>query len=201
MSLLFREQVTAMMPPRCAEIAPGGSRARLAVFLATALLPMAAAASDTLVTDLEQRLSRQGVDEVNAYLSAQGSATLSALYRSTASCDLQAVSLSIQLTRDHSSKVVDAHKESLRVALGHCTGFVLALLSPHEVPKLCSSVASWTVTQTARELRRRMRSIEADDTLRSSPRGKACHAAYLYELQNTRVGLRIGAPGMAPPSK
>jgi hypothetical protein len=46
-----------------------------------------------------------------------------------------------------------------------------------------------------------MKSLEADDMLYASPRGKACHAAYLYELQNTRVGLRVAPPRTAPPLK
>jgi hypothetical protein len=171
-----------------------GSRAMCAfvVMLATALLPGRVMASEALVTDLEQRLSRQGVDEVNAYLGAPPSASMVALNERTADCDLQAVSLSVQLARGSGSKAVNAHRESLRVAVGRCTGFVLALLSPKEVPRFCASAASWTIMQMARELRRRIRSIEADEVLRTSPRGKACRAAYLYELNNTRVGLRAG---------
>lgn len=164
----------------------------LVVTLATAVLPGRVMASETLVADLEQRLSRQGVDEVNAYLGAPSSAGMITLNQRTADCDLQAVSISVQLARGSGSKTVNAHRESLRVAMGRCTGFVLALLSPKEVPKFCASAASLTIMQMARELRRRIRSIEADEVLRTSPRGKACRAAYLYELNNTRVGLRAG---------
>jgi hypothetical protein len=46
----------------------------------------------------------------------------------------------------------------------------------------------------ARELKRRMKSIDQHEVLRTSPRGRACRAAYLYELQNTRVGLQAGPP-------
>ena len=173
--------------------------ATLATFLVAAAFPAGASASDTLVADLEQRLSREGAEAVNTYLSTKGSATLNSLNHSTANCELQAVSLSIRLTRGSHSKTVDAHGESLRVAVGRCTGFVLALLSPKEVPKFCASVASWTLMQTARELRRRMSAIDADAVLRSSPRGKACRAAYLYELQNTRVGLQVRPARTAPP--
>lgn len=164
----------------------------LLVTLAAAALPGPAAASDTLVADLERRLSREGVDEVNAYLGAPSSAPMASLTQSTVACDLQAVSLAVQLARGSGSKVVDAHREALRVAVGNCTGFVLALHSPKEVPKVCASVASWTVSQMARELRRRIKRIETDELLSASPRGKACRAAYLYELHNTRVGLRVG---------
>lgn len=180
---------------------PGPRGARLAALAAfwvvggvAGALPVSASAQDMLVTELEQRLSKDGVEAVNAYLGANGSASLALLQQSTARCELAAVSLSVRLARGGHSKVVDAHGESLRVATGGCAGFVLALLSPQEVPKICASASSWTLMQTVRELRRRMRFIEADKVLSTSPRGKACRAAYLYELQNTRVGLRVG-PG------
>jgi hypothetical protein len=96
---------------------------------------------------------------------------------------------------------VDAHREAVRAAAGNCTGFVLALLTPREVPTFCASVSTWTVGQMARELRRRIRSIEADELLRSTQRGKACRAAYVYELNNTRVGLRVGPANSTPAAK
>jgi hypothetical protein len=85
---------------------------------------------------------------------------------------------------------VQAHREALRTAVGLCTAFVLDLATPEEVPRYCMSVAAWSVTQTARELRRRMAAIEADEALRTSPKGKACHAAYHHELHNTRIVLK-----------
>lgn len=181
---------------------PSGARAVFALMftLAAALWPGRVMAFDTLVSDLEQRLFRVGVDEVNAYLGTPSSANMLSLQQSTEACHLHAVSLSVQLARGSGSKgVVDAHRESLRVAVGSCTGFVLALLSPKEVPKVCASVSSWTVSQMARELRRRIKRIETDELLRTSPRGKACRAAYVYELHNTRVGLRVRPAGIAPP--
>jgi hypothetical protein len=36
-----------------------------------------------------------------------------------------------------------------------------------------------------------MQAIDTEETLRSTERGKACRAAYLFEFQNTRVGLRV----------
>ncbi len=180
-----------------------GARALFALMLALAAGGSAgrAMASDALVSELEHRLYRQGVDEVNAYLGTPSSTKMLSLQQSTEACHLHAVSLSVQLARGSGSKVVDAHRESLRVAVGRCTRFVLALLSPKEVPKFCASVASWTVSQMARELRRRIKSIEADELLRTSPRGKACHAAYVYELHNTRVGLRVGPAGTDPAAR
>ncbi|MBC7995846.1 MAG: hypothetical protein H7Z15_21660 [Rhizobacter sp.] len=171
-----------------------GLRALLTVLvaLAAALWPGRVMASEALVSDLEQRLYRVGVDEVNTYLGTPSSIHMLALRQGTAACHLHAVSLSVQLARGSGSKVVDAHREALRVAVGSCTGFVLALLSLTEVPKFCASVSTWTVSQMARELRRRIKSIEGDELLRTSPRGKACREAYVYELHNTRVGLRVG---------
>ena len=171
----------------------------LAALVAGAVFSASATASDALVAELEQRVSTQGVDKVNEYLS--GSFTMLTLNDSTARCELPAVSLSIQLARGSRSKAVDAHREALRAAAGSCTGFVLALLSPKEVPTFCASAATWSVSQMARELRRRIKRIEADELLRSTQRGKACRAAYLYELNNTRVGLRVGPASSAPPSR
>ena len=172
-----------------------GARALFALLLTltVAAWPGRVMASQALVVELEQRLDREGVDEVNASLGSPTSASMLSLNERTAACDLQAVSLSAQLARGSGSKaVIDAHRESLRVAVGSCTGFVLALHSPKELPRVCASVASWTVSQMARELRRRIKRIEGDALLRTSPRGKACRAAYLDELNNTRVGLRVG---------
>jgi hypothetical protein len=67
---------------------------------------------------------------------------------------------------------------------------VLALLRPNEIGRACGSLPHWSPAQTARELRRRMSDIDADAQLRSSPSGRACRAAYLHELQTTRVVVR-----------
>jgi hypothetical protein len=166
-----------------------------------AVLPALATPAEVPVAELERRLSAEGVEKLNTYLGAGGAAARVSLHHATARCELQAVSLTVRLARDSRSKVVEAHGDALRLAVGSCTGFVLALLDLDEVPKVCASVASWSVMQTVRELRRRMRAIDADEVLHSSPRGKACHAAYLYELQNTRVGLRAGPPSSAPAAR
>lgn len=158
--------------------------------LIVAVAPVFAAAPDTLVPDLEQRLAKGGVEAVNAHLVAQWSSAMVPLNQKTAGCDLQAVSLSMRLGRSSQARAVQAHRESLRAAVGLCTAFVLDLATQEEVPRYCASVAAWSITQTARELRRRMAAIEADEALRTSPKGKACHAAYLYELHNTRIILK-----------
>jgi len=159
-------------------------------FVCAILLPAAAVAADPLVPDLEHRLESSGVERVNTYLVSQWPAAMAPLNRKAAGCDLQAVSLTVRLSRSVNARAAQAHQESLREAIGTCTAFVLALASPEEVPKVCASVASWSVTQTARELRRRIAAIESDEILRSSKSGKSCREAYLYELNNTRVVLR-----------
>lgn len=160
--------------------------------------PAIAFASNALVNDLEKRLAADGVDKLNVYLGVHAATHLIPLHQHTASCEFDAVSLSVQLARGGKSKggakVVDAHQDSLRAAVGNCPGFVLALLSPPEVPKVCASIDSWTVMQTVRELRQRIKRIETDESLITSTRGQACRAAYLYELKNTRVGLRARKP-------
>ena len=173
-------------------------RALLASVMVAAMLPAVAAEPDSLVPDLEQRLARGGVEKVNAYLTSQWSAAMVPLNQKTALCDLRAVSLTIRLSRSTDLRATRAHGDALREAVGICTGFVLDLASPQEIPKYCASVASWSVGKTVRELRRRIAAIESDETLRSSRNGAACRAAYLYELHNTRVVIK-GRP--ADPSR
>lgn len=167
-------------------------RAR-AVFAMLLLLPLLAAASGTLVADLEQRLRTDGVDSVNAHLGAQA-LLMAKLNQSAADCDPQAIDLTVKLSRTKNAGAGDLHNESLRIAVGTCTELVLSLLSPAEVPKICASVSTWTVTETARELRRRIGQIEIDERIRPIRHGKACSNAYRLELQNTRVGLRVRQP-------
>jgi hypothetical protein len=139
---------------------------------------------------LEQRLAVSGVDKVNAYLANHWGSAMIPFNRKTANCELRAISLAVRLSRSTEARSARAHIESIREAVGTCTALVLALATREEVPKYCSSLASWSVVQTARELRRRIAAIESDESLRSSPSGKSCRAAYLYELQNTRVVLK-----------
>jgi hypothetical protein len=173
---------------------PGAVSGGLVLALATALWLGDAIAADSLVNELEQRLSRSSVDAVNVYLNSHWSTAMAPLNRQTASCELHAVSLSVRLSRGSNPRAVRAHGEALRAAVGGCPRFVLAMVAPAEVPRYCASVASWGPAQTARELRRRMGDIDADELLRGSRRGQACRAAYLYELENTRVVVRRAAP-------
>ena len=165
-------------------------RAVLAALLSASAFPVAATAPDSLVANLEQRLSAGGVEKVNAYLVDHWSSAMVPFNQKTSKCDLPAVRLAVRLNRSIDTRAVLAHRESLRDAVGNCTVFVLALAFREEVPKYCSSAPSWTVMQTVRELRRRIAAIESDELLRESVNGKACRAAYLYELNNTRVGLK-----------
>jgi hypothetical protein len=76
----------------------------------------------------------------------------------------------------------------------------MALLSMVEVPRLCTSMASWGPATAARELRRRIAAIDADPPLRDSARGQACRAAYHHELHHTRVVVRRVEPAAKPAS-
>lgn len=164
---------------------------------AVAVLPAAGIASETFLADLDRRVRRDGIDSVNAHLNARPS-EMAALNQGAADCVPQAVDLAVKLRRSGNSGAAKLHDESLRAAAGGCAEFVLTRLSLEEVPKICSSVSTWTATQMARELRRRIAEIEADERLRASERGKACSAAYLFQLQNTRVGLKAYPAGRKP---
>jgi hypothetical protein len=170
--------------------APGRVRAVCASLLVSVVLPAIAAESDSLVPDLEQRLARGGVEQVNAHLDSHWSSAMTPLNQKTARCELHAVSLAIRLSRSTDARAAQAHNDAIREAVGVCTGFVLALALPQEIPKYCSSVASWSVGHTARELRRRIAAIDSDETLRSSQNGASCRAAYFHELHHTRVVLK-----------
>jgi hypothetical protein len=169
-------------------------RSALAVL---ALLVSSAFAGETLVSDLEQRLSTGKVEGVNQYLGDEPS-LMAELNQRAADCDPGAVALTVKLSRTKHAKAGDLHKEALRVAVGTCTELVLSLLSSREVPKICASVSSWSVTETARELRRRIRQIDADEGIRPTPFGRSCRDAYAFELQNTRVGIAVGRRNPQP---
>jgi hypothetical protein len=179
---------------------PRARRLALALALVLACSASAASSSDKLVADLERRLARSGVEAVNAHLVAHWSSAMVPLHRQTAACQRPAVSLTVRLSRGHHARAAGAHGDALRAAAGHCAGYVLALLTPVEVPRLCTSVSSWGPATAARELRRRIADIDADAQLRASPRGQACRAAYHHELHNTRVAVRRAAAPARPAS-
>jgi hypothetical protein len=172
---------------------------RLAFAIALLCFVPAAPASDALVADLERRLASSGVEAVNAHLVAHWSSAMLPLHRQTAACQRPAVRLTVRLSRGHHARAAGAHGDALRMAAGRCAGHVLALLTPVEVPRLCTSVSSWGPATAARELRRRIADIDADAQLRASSRGQACRAAYHHELHNTRVAVRR-APAPARPA-
>lgn len=166
--------------------------------LAVSWLPPAAMAFEPVTAELEQRLRQRGVEAVNDHLAATPF-DLALLHHDTEGCVARAVGLTVALSRGLHSTTTDAHLDSLRTALGRCTKLVLSRVSAAEVPKVCAPVASWSVMQTVRELRRRMRIIEGDEALRESPHGRACSAACLHVLQTTRVGLWAAPRGARRP--
>lgn len=179
--------------------AAGSSRVRTC-WAALALTPALALGAESFMPELQQQLQDHGVEVANAHLMATP-ASMGQLSQSAADCHPGAVELAVQLSRTKNTKAGDVHREALRMAVGACTELVLSLLTPKEVPKVCASVSSWTVTQTARELRRRIRQLDADERVRPIPFGKSCRAAYHFELHNTRVGLRAGPPAGAKTPK
>lgn len=181
------------MRPRAPGNAPAAAAWRMAgvrtCWAALALAPALALGSESFMPELQQRLRNDGVEAANAHLMAKP-ASMGQLGQSAADCHPGAVELAVRLSRTRNTQAGDLHREALRMAVGACTELVLSLLTPKEVPRVCASVSSWTVTQTARELRRRIRQLDADEGVRPTPFGKSCRAAYHHELHNTRVGLR-----------
>lgn len=105
-------------------------------------------------------------------------------------CDLAALSETIELQRRAEPSAARAQLEAIRLAVGQCTGFVLALAYAEEIRKFCAAPETYSAARTARELRRRIAALEADEVLRSSNAGQGCQAAYKHELKTTRVVLR-----------
>ena len=170
---------------------------RKGVWVAALLAGVGASAAPASVADesawleqLEQRLATIGADALNAELQRDSGAALAQLNARTAACELAAVSLAVRLVRTRDGRAARTHVEALREANGRCTRFVLALLRPNEIARACGSLPHWSPAQTARELRRRMSDIDADPQLRGAASGRACKAAYLHELQTTRVVVR-----------
>jgi hypothetical protein len=175
------------------------SARRWVLWLVLVWAPALGCASEKLVADLEQRLARSNVDAVNAHLVANWSSAMLPLHRQVGACQRPAVSLTVRLSRGLHARAAGAHGDALRMAAGRCAGYVLALLTPVEVPRLCTSASTWGPATAARELRRRIADIDADALLSASPRGQACRAAYHHELHNTRVAVRR-APAPARPA-
>jgi hypothetical protein len=105
-------------------------------------------------------------------------------------CDLAALSETIELHRRAEPSAARAQLEAIRIAIGQCTGFVLAVAYAEEVRKFCSAPETYSAARTARELRRRIAALDANEVLRSSNAGQVCQAAYKHELKTTRVVLR-----------
>jgi hypothetical protein len=157
-----------------------------------------ARAADTLVDQLERRLARGGVDALNAHLLSRASTEMLPLHQQTAACRRSAVSLTVLLGRGRDARAAGAHGDALRAAAGRCPGYVMALLTPQEVTRLCTPMASWGPATAARELRRRIAAIDAEAHLRDSARGQACRAAYHHELHHTRVVVKRALPAARP---
>ena len=118
--------------------------------------------ADKLVAELEQRLARSNVDAVNAHLVAHWSSAMVPLHQQTAACQRPALNLTVRLSRGRHAGAAGAHGDALRAAAGRCLEDVMALLTMAEVPRLCTSMASWGPATAARELRRRIAAIDAD---------------------------------------
>ena len=107
-------------------------------------------------------------------------------------CDLDALSETIEFHRRAEPTAARAQLEAIRIAVGRCTGFVLALAHAEEISKFCAAPETYSAARTARELHRRIAALDADEVLRSSNAGQICQAAYKHELKTTRVVLRPG---------
>ena len=164
------------------------SLALVALPMLTAATASGAATFD--LTELESKVDLYCAQSVAADLLAGSKPLLQQLQARTADCHLRAVAVTVRLAREAPAADSLPFTESLRLAVGKCTRFVLGLAMVAEAPRYCGSISVWSPAQTARELRRRIAALEADALLRSTAAGEACLAAYKYELTHTRVVLK-----------
>lgn len=172
------------------------------VFAIAALAFAASAtASDAVLRDVEQRLDLEGAEATNAYLRAHATTTMAAFNRQTAACDAKALKLALELRRRGHPEATRAHAEALRDAAALCPGRLLGAIPLNEVQLFCRSSEAWSPARMARELRRQIANIDADPPLRATRHGQACRAAYVYELEHTRVGLKRVEPAGGRPAR
>ena len=162
---------------------PTPLRAILSVLLAAALVAPTASAQN------EKRAKKPPRSSPSREARAVESSVPGRTERAS-NCDLGALSETIELHRRAEPDAARAQLEAIRLAVGKCTSFVLALAYAEEIRKFCAAPETYSAARTARELRRRIAALDTDEVLKSSKAGQSCQAAYRYELKTTRVVLR-----------
>jgi len=162
-------------------------RLRLMFVAASVGLAAALAGAADLVADLQGRLSREGVDAVNAYLSTQWESKMLPLGRMTERCEPRALRLTIALLDTRNAEALEAHGASLELAMGHCPERLLPQVPLSFVSRVCS-VDSFedqgTGQKGPQELERRIAHLESARTLASTERGVVCLATYRKALRD-----------------
>ena len=155
----------------------------LSVLLATTLVAPAASAQN------EKRAKKPSRPSPSSEARSEESSVPGRTERAS-NCDLAALSETIELHRRAEPDAARAQLEAIRLAVGKCTSFVLALAYAEEIRQFCAAPETYSAARTAREVRRRIAALDTDEVLKSSKAGQSCQAAYRHELKTTRVVLR-----------
>lgn len=162
-------------------------RLRLTLAAASVGLVAALAGAADLVADLQGMLSREGVDSVNAYLSAHWETKMVPLGRRAERCEPRALRLTLALLDTRNAEALEAHGASIELAMGHCLERLLPQVPVSFVSRACS-VESFEDQAPSRsgseELRRRIATLESARKLASTERGVACLASYKQALRD-----------------
>jgi hypothetical protein len=161
---------------------------RMLTAISLVLTASSAFASADLIAELASRANREGPEGVNAYLSTHWEGAMLQLARRTASCEVPAVKLSVELHRGTNAEATQAHGESLREAVGRCPATVLRFANEHEVPSFCGLPESVPDSRIQAETAKRVTKLRSNSSLAASTKGKTCISAYQEALRRATLG-------------
>jgi hypothetical protein len=153
----------------------------VAILVSALIFAFQACAGQPLVAELRERLARNDVASVNAYLSAHWESKMAPLGRLVQRCNADALRLSIALLDTTNVEALEAHAYSLELATAKCPKQVLPLATTQHVQRLCSVASfeeAYPGVDLSREIRRRIDILRKDERLAASDNGRACVKAY-----------------------
>jgi hypothetical protein len=95
------------------------------------------AAADSLVVNLQERVTKSNVAAVNGYFAANWETKMAPLGRLVRQCDVGALRLSVRLLDTTNLEALQGHVYSLELAMGRCPEKLLPLVPESHVKSLC----------------------------------------------------------------
>lgn len=146
-------------------------------------------AAESVVADLQRRLTTSDVSTVNAYLSANWETKMKPLGNLVQHCDLRALKLGASLLQTTNLEALQGHVYFLELAMGKCPEKLLPLVPLVHIKSLCAVDAyadSHPASKLVDELDRRIQHIRTKSSLATSTAGKTCLDAYEAARQDLR---------------